>query len=100
LIASLQIFIVDCFTRFYDRGKWQEKICRIDLGDIAISSIAAIVAYGSITPVQQRRVEAEDTMGMVVVTKTLTSIQDPGADHASHQVAMFLPPLGEDVVYG
>jgi 4a-hydroxytetrahydrobiopterin dehydratase len=35
----------------------------------------------------------------VVVTKTVTSIQDPGTGHASHQVAMFMPPLGEDLVY-
>lgn len=64
----------------------------------AASSIAAVFAYSSLAPAQQQA-EAKDTLDSVVATKTLTSVQDPGAGHASHQVAMFLPPLGEDVVY-
>ncbi len=58
----------------------------------AASLMAAIFAYSSLAPVQQA--EAKDTLDRVVVTKTVTSIQDSGAGHASHQVAMFLPPLG------
>lgn len=69
----------------------KKRFVGLILAIIATSSIAAIVAYGSIAPVQQQWAEAEDT---VVVTKTLTSMQDPGAGHESHQAAMFLPPLG------
>ena len=74
----------------------KKRFVGLILAIIATSSIAAIVAYGSIAPVQQQWAEAEDT---VVVTKTLTSMQDPGAGHESHQAAMFLPPLGGDGVY-
>lgn len=38
-------------------------------------------------------------LGRVIVTKTVTSIQDPGAGHESHQVAMFLSPIGDDMIY-
>lgn len=77
----------------------KKRLAGLILAVIATSSIAAIVAYDSIAPAQQQRADAEDTTGMMVVTKTLTSIQDPGAGHESHQVAMFLPPLGEGAVY-
>lgn len=66
---------------------------------IAASSIIAAAAYGSIALMQQHQAEAETILGRVLVTKTMTSIQDPGLGHESHQVAVFLPPLGEDVIY-
>lgn len=80
-----------------DRKKSIEKRIII-LAVIGASIVAALITYGSFTSMQQQ-VEAEGTLGKVIVTKTMTSIQDPGAGHESHQVAMFLPPLGEDVIY-
>lgn len=69
------------------------------LAIIAASSIIAMAAYGSIASMQQHQAEAKTILDRVLATKTMTSMQDPGLGHESHQVAMFLPPLGEDVIY-
>jgi 4a-hydroxytetrahydrobiopterin dehydratase len=66
---------------------------------IAASSIIAVAAYGGFTSMQQQKADAKTIPDDVLVTKTMISIQDPGRGHGSHQVAMFLPPLGEDAVY-
>lgn len=70
----------------------------IILAVIGASIVAALITYGSLTSMQQQ-VKVEGTLGRVLITKTMTSVRDPGAGHESHQVAMFLPPLGEDVIY-
>src|SRR5690606_23127325 len=67
---------------------------------VGFSSVVALVVYGlSIAVTTQQQVDAEDILGKVVVTRTMTSIQEPGPGHEAHQVVMFLPPLAEDAIY-
>jgi 4a-hydroxytetrahydrobiopterin dehydratase len=67
---------------------------------IATASILTAFAYTSIALLpQQQNAEAQTILSRVLVTKTMASGQDPAPGHEAHQSAMFLPPLGDDVIY-
>lgn len=82
------------------KGFFDTRRIGVLLAIVGASIIVALIVYGisTVVPVQQH-VDAEDIQGKVLVTRTMTSIQDPGAGHETHQVVMFLPPLAEDVIY-
>ncbi|HEX7033888.1 MAG TPA: 4a-hydroxytetrahydrobiopterin dehydratase [Nitrososphaera sp.] len=83
------------------KGFFAKRRNNVILAVVGVSSVVALIIYSSSiisSPVQQP-VEAEDMLGKVLVTRTMTSIQDPGAGHETHQVVMFLPPLADDVIY-
>lgn len=68
---------------------------------IAAASMLAMFAYtgATLSHGQQQNAEAKTLLGKVLVTKTMVSGQDPATGHETHKSAVFLPPLGEDVIY-
>ncbi|AIF85018.1 pterin-4a-carbinolamine dehydratase [Candidatus Nitrososphaera evergladensis SR1] len=70
---------------------------------IAAASMLAMFAYTGATlsqaQPQQQTAEARTLLSKVLLTKTMASSQDPAPGHETHQSAVFLPPLGEDVIY-
>lgn len=65
----------------------------------ALAVFAASLLVFAYSMMSQQEAEARTLLSRVLVTKTVSSVQDPGAGHEAHQVAMFLPPLADDVVY-
>ncbi|UVS68767.1 4a-hydroxytetrahydrobiopterin dehydratase [Nitrososphaera viennensis] len=83
------------------RPAGKQEMLRLALA-IAAASMLAIFAYTGITlsqGQQQQDAEARTLLGRVLVTKTMASGQDPAPGHEAHQSAVFLPPLGDDVIY-